>query len=156
MTKEELIHITLKQLSESYRLTPENFRLEDPELGQTQGNFPGPTIIWQFRIQMKDGQIIQDPNNTCKTIIVTYNRIAKQLSCHIYFREVNSVNSAIMPESQVVIQLSEFMPYLNRTYRQFMELRGILIQARKEKDFVDYLQKLNKIFPSTHEDDLFK
>lgn len=155
MTKEELIHITLKQLSDSLQLSPENFRLEDPELGTPIGTFPGPTIIWQHRLKVKEDTYIQDPLNATRTIIVTYNKIANQLSCFIYFREVNTLSHAVVADTQAVVQCSHF-PILNRTYRQFMAIRKSLITARREKEYLDYMRKLNNIFPSTHEDDIFK
>jgi hypothetical protein len=158
MTKEELIHITLKQLIENFKVSPENFRLEDSDLGQTTGSFPGPTIIWQFKVQLKDtGQFIQDPLNSTRTIIVSYNKMAKQLTCLIYFREVNTLGHAVMPDTQAMIQCSDFFPmFFNRSYRQFVQLRELLVKQRREKEFVDYMRKLNSIFPSTHEDELFK
>lgn len=155
MTREELIHLTLGQLSESLKTSPQNFRLEDLELGPVNGSFNGPTIIWQFKVEIQPGSYIQDPLNATRTIIVTYNKIAKQISCHIYFREVNTINSAMMPDSQATFQCCEF-PILNRTYRQFMKLRKQLIQRRREKEYLDYLKKLNDIFPSTHVDEIFK
>jgi len=155
MTKEELIHITLKQLSENLKSSPENFRLEDPEFGPPFGTFPGPTIVWQFKVKVKEDTYIQDPLNATRTIIVTFNKIAKQLSCFIYFREVNTLNQSVMPDTQAMVQCCEF-PILNRTYRQFMKIRQQLIKQRREKEFVDYMRKLNNIFPSTHEDDIFK
>ena len=155
MTKEELIHITLKQLSENLKSSPENFRLEDAELGTPTGSFPGPTIVWQFKVKVKEDTYIQDPLNATRTIIVTFNKIAKQLSCLIYFREVNTLNQSVMPDTQAMFQCSEF-PILNRTYRQFMKVRQQLIKQRREKEFMDYMRKLNNIFPSTHEDDIFK
>lgn len=156
MTKEELVYITLKQLSENFNTSPENFRLEDAELGPTQGSFPGPTIIWQFKVELKDGeQPIIDPLNATRTIIVTFNKISNQLSCHIYLREVNTISSATMADSQAVVQCCSF-PILNRTYRRFKQIRESLIDRRREKEFWDYMKKLNNIFPSTHEDELFK
>lgn len=155
MKKEELIHITLKQLSDSLITTPENFRLEDPELGNTQGSFPGPTIVWQHRLKVKEDTYIPDPLNATRTIIVTYNKMANQLSCFIYLREVNTLNHAIMPDSQAMVQCFHF-PILNRTYRQFTAIRKSLVQQRREKEYLDYMRKLNNIFPSTHEDDIFK
>lgn len=155
MTKEELIHITLKQLSENFKSSPENFRLEDAEFGTPVGTFPGPTIVWQFKVKVKEDTYIQDPLNATRTIIVTFNKIAKQLSCLIYFREVNTLNQSIMPDTQAMIQCYEF-PIINRTYRQFMKIRQQLIKQRREKEFMDYMRKLNNIFPSTHEDDIFK
>jgi len=159
MTKEELIHLTLRSLSESLRTTPENFRLEDPSTGQTTNGaaFPGPTIIWQFRFEIEKDKYIQDPLNSVKTIIVCYNKMAKQLQCYIYNREVNNLNHAMMAEAQAVITYHDFIhPMFFRTYRQFMKLRKQLIKSRNEKEFIDYMKRLNGIFPATHEDDLFK
>jgi hypothetical protein len=157
MTKEELVHITLKQLSESLVTSPDNFRLEDPSLGQTQGSFPGPTLIWQFRVQIEENKFIQDPLNSVKTIIVTYNKMAKQLQCYIYNREVNNLNHAMMAEAQVVIAYHDFVPPIfYRTYRQFISIRKTLLKRRMEKEYLDYMRRLNGIFPATHEDDLFK
>ena len=156
MNKEELVHITLKQLSESLKITPENFRFEDSSLGHSSGNFTGPTIIWQFKVQLED-KFIPDPLNSTKTIIVMYSKMSKQLSCHIYNREVNNLNHAIMPDTQVIIQYHDQAPaYLYRTYRQFISLKKSLIQKKNDKDFIDYMKKLTQIFPTAHDDDLFK
>lgn len=159
MTKEELIHRTLKQLSESLKTTPDNFRLEDPSTGATTNGavFPGPTIIWQFRVQIEENKFIQDPMNAVKTIIVTYNKLAKQLQCYIYNREVNNLNHAMMAEAQAIITYNEYLPiFFNRTYRDFMSLRKDLIKRKEEKEFLDYMRRLNGIFPATHEDEIFK
>lgn len=155
MTKEELVYITLKQLSDNLKSSPENFRLEDSSLGSTSGSFPGPTIIWQFKVKTKENEYIQDPLNANRTIIVTYNVMANQLSCLIYFREVNSYSSVATPESQATIQFGYF-PILNRTYRQYRSIRKLLVVRRREKEFWEYIKKLNTIFPSTHDDELFK
>lgn len=155
MTKEELIYITLRSLSENFKNSPENFRLEDPELKPSTGSFPGPTIIWQFKYKVKDDHYIQDPLNATRTIIVTYNKMASQLTCLIYFREVNTITSAVMPETQATFDCSTF-PFLNRTYRQFQSIRKSLIRQAREKEYFDYMKKLNNIFPATHEDELFK
>lgn len=155
MTKEELIHLTLRQLRESLKSSPENFRLEDPELGLLSGSFPGPTIVWQFKVQLKDGQYIPDPLNATRTIMVTYNKLANSLACYIFFREMNTLSANISPDTEAKIDLAYF-PILNRTYRQFADIRKNLIKQKREKEFVEYLQKLNNIFPSTHEDELFK
>lgn len=155
MTKEELIYITLKQLSESYKISPDNFRLEDSSVGPTNGTFPGPTIVWQFKVKLNENEYIQDPLNATRTILVTWNEMAKQISCHIYYREVNSMSHAIMADSQAMFQCCNF-PILNRTYRKFLKIRKKLIKARREKEYMDYMRKLNNIFPSLHEEELFK
>jgi len=65
------------------------------------------------------------------------------------------MSHAVMADTQAIVQCCEF-PILNRTYRKFMKVRDKLIKQRKEKEFIDYMKKLNKIFPSTHEEELFK
>lgn len=157
MTKEELVHITLKQLSESLKTTPENFRLEDSSVAPTTASFPGPTIIWQFKVQVDDDKYILDPLNSVKTIIITYNKIAKQLQCYIYNREVNSLSHSMTAEAQVTIEYNSFIPaWFYRTHRQFMSIRESLLKRKMEKEYIDYMRRLNSIFPSTHEEDLFK
>ncbi len=159
MTKEELVYLTLRQLSESLKTHPENFRLEDPSIGSGTGNaaFPGPTIIWQFKVKVSDNELIPDPFNATKTIIITYNKIAKQIHCHIYHREVNNLNHAIMPEAQATIQFHDYLPlFFHRTYREFKSLRTNLIKRRNEKEYIDYMRRLHGIFPSIHEEELFK
>jgi hypothetical protein len=153
--KEELIYLTLRQLKDSLKTSPQNFRIEDPELGSINGGFHGPTIIWQFKVEIKPGEFITDPLNATKTVIVTHNRVRNEITCLIYFREVNAASSAMMPETQAVFKLHKWS-FINRTYRQFESIRKDLIKMRRQKEYVDYLQKLNKIFPSTHEEDLFK
>lgn len=157
MTKEELVHITLKQLSESLKVTPENFRFEDSSVGHGNGNFPGPTIVWQFRQQVEENKYILDPLNPVKTIIVTYNKLARRLECYIYNREVNSLNHAIMADAQAMMIFNDYIPpILYRTYRQFYKIHKQLLQNKYEKEYADYMVRLNKIFPGTHEDEIFK
>lgn len=155
MTKEELVYLTLTQLTESLRIQPENFRLEDPALGTVGGNFHGPTIIWQFKIT-SNGVVIPDPLNNTRTIIVTYNKLGRQLQCYIYNREVNNLNHAIMADAQAAITFHDLIhPLFYRVYRQFMSLRKELIQMKYEKESLDYVKKLNSIFPATNEEDIF-
>lgn len=157
MTKEELAHLTLKQLAESLKITPDNFRLEDPTISTTIGSFPGPTVIWQFRLIVEDNKSILDPLNSIKTIIVSYNKLARQLTCQIYNREVNNLNHSITPDAAAVIHYYKHLPLIcNRTHRQFLSLCKDLTKRRLEKEYIDYLKRLNNIFPATHEDDIFK
>lgn len=163
MTKEQLLNITLKQLKESLKTSPECFLLEDPELklptgtnsgfGNSSSNILGPTILWRFRVEL-GGKLIPDPNNATRSIIVTYTPALKQLSCHIYFREVNNINSAIMADAQATVQYE--VPFFNESYRRFMSLRKKLIQRSRDKENSEFLKKLNNIFPTTGDDGLLK
>lgn len=155
--KEELIHITLKQLKESFKASPENFRFEDTSGMSSYGNFPGPTIIWQLKVQIDEDIYIADPLNAVRTIIVTYNKISRQLQCYIFNREVNNLHHAMMADAQAIIRYNKYVPLLfYRTYRQFINIKDDLIVYRNEREFLNYIKKLNGIFPSTNEDDLFR
>lgn len=159
MTKEELLHFTLKQLTESLKTTPENFRYEDggATTSTTNNSFPGPAIIWQFRVKLSEDNYIPDPLNNVKTIIVTFNKLGNQLQCYIYNREVNSLNYMMTPEATATASYNDFIsPYFYRTFRQFSKIRRDLLKSKENKEYIDYMNKLNKIFPATHEDDLFK
>lgn len=151
MTKSELISITLKQLEERLKTHPECFKLEDPTIGST--TFTCPTIIWQFKVEV-DNKIINDPNNAPRTIVVSYNKYHKQLSCAIYMREVNTVSNSIMADATVQVNFS--YPLLNKPFHQWRRLRKALIKRHKEKLNIDYLSKLTGIFPDTFEDELLK
>lgn len=155
MSKEELIHLTIKQLSDNLEIAPQNFKLEDTALGPVNGNFISPSIVWQFKVELKQGLLVQDPLNATRTIVISYNKIAQQISCHIYFREVNSWNNGLSADSQATQQLYQY-PIFNRNYRAFQKLRKKLLAMKREQEYIDYLKKLNNIFPSTHVDDLFK
>lgn len=155
MTKEELVHITLKSLCESLKTTPENFRLEDPSLGSN--GFPGPTVIWQFKVEVEANKFISDPLNSTKTIIVSYNSIARQLTCQIYNKEINTMSYSGHADTSAVVQYHQHLPLsFNRSYRMFMRLRRDLIARKNEKEYLDYMKKLNAIFPTTGTDELFK
>ena len=157
MTKEELVHLTLKQLRESLKVSPENFRFEDPASATVNGSFPGPTVIWQFRVKIDEDKFIPDPLNSVKTIIVTYNKMSRQLSCFIYNREVNNLNHAMMPEAQTVVKFNDHIPaFCYSNYRLFCKLQEELVKRRNDKEYADYMRRLNGIFPATHEDELFK
>ncbi len=156
MDKEELVHLTLKQLNESLSVTPENFRFEDPRL-TVSSSFNCPTIIWQHRMKLDNDTYVQDPLNNVRTIIVCYNSVLRQVQCYIYHREVNHLNVAMMADAQAHVTYNRWVhPTFYRTYRQFTALTKRLTNARQEKEFLDYMKRLSGIFPGTHEDELFK
>ena len=146
MTKEELVELTLKQLSDNLDSCPDCFELfEDPEWPEANVTKTYCTIMWKFMVEIGD-QNYPDPNNSPRTIIVTYSFSAKKLSCYIFFREVDSPNKAMMADAGVEITYK--IPILNRSYRVFTRLRKSLIRLLKEDDNLDYLKKLNSIFPA--------
>lgn len=153
MDKNELVNITLKQLLESLKDCPECFELEDKEITPDR-SLIGPIIIWRFRCKV-NGEIVNDPNNPARTIMVSFNNIAKSINCSIYLREVTSYNLAIMPDTQVSITY-KWHPMLYSGYRNFMKIRKALLERHKQKLNDAYLDKLQSIFPSTFTDELLK
>lgn len=151
MTKEELIDLTLKQLRDSFENSPECLHLE--ESNSTYGNnTTGPTIIWRHRVEI-NGERIQDPNNSSRTIIASYSTISKQLTVSIFFREVNNLNHALMADATAVVKYSDW-PWMHKSYRRFQSLRKKILKLQKEKESLEYLRKLSSVFPGTFEDDL--
>lgn len=148
MTKEELVYTTLKQLHESFKTSPECFQVEQDDM--TRATI-GPTILWRFRVEL-DGKNIPDPNNASRSVFVMYNEMAKQLSCMIFLRDVSDFNRAIMSDAESTVQLH--IPIFSRSYRSFMRLRKKILKRKQDKKGLDYLSKLNSIFPTTHDDEL--
>jgi hypothetical protein len=150
MTKEDLIYLTIKQLKDSFRTSPESLILEDSEIKTSE--YPGPTIIWRHMLEL-NGQMIQDPNNATRTIVITYNKMAQQLTTNIYFRDVTKFNHNIMPDAAATFTY-KYWPNLYRSYRLFNQLRSKLIHRHHEKQNMDYIKKLTSIFPAAGDDDL--
>lgn len=151
MTKEEVMCATLKQLSDSLRISPERFKLEDPEVGEC--TFPGPTIIWKFKVEL-DGQYIQDPNNAPRTIIVTYNSMGRTLSCAIYLRDIGSYTN-MAPDALIKVNYNVWC-YFYKSYWRFMKLRKQLIEVHKNNTNLHFLKKLNSIFPSALDENILE
>lgn len=152
MTKEELVFVTIRQLNNSLKISPENFKLEE-----NSGNFCGPTVIWTFKVKLDEDRYIADPLNSTKTVIVTYNNVGRELFCYIYNREVINFNQAIMPDVKASIKFNTYIPLsFYRSFREFMNLKQSLLKQRDEKEFTDYMKKLATVFPTVSDDDLFK
>lgn len=153
MTKDELIQLTIDQLSESLNSSLVCFELhEDPVWPYIDPSKYYTTILWKFKVEV-DGNAIPDPNNSPRTIILGYCHSTKQLSCQIFFRDVESPNKAIMADATV--RMTYKVPMLNKSYRKFSKLRKTIIKRLKEKDQLDYLKKLNSIFPTALDENLF-
>ena len=150
MTKEDLIYLTIKQLKDSFRSSPECLTIEDLEVGNTQ--YPGSTIIWKHMVEL-GGKMIQDPNNATRTIVLTYNTMAKQLTASIYFRDISNFNHNIMADASTTYTY-KYWPNLYKSYRMFMKLRSKLISKHQDKLNMDYIKKLTNIFPTAGDDDL--
>lgn len=153
MTGDELVQLTIKQLSDNLANSIECFELsEDPEWPNSESIRTYTTIVWRFRVAL-EGQSYPDPNNAPRTVILSYSRLHKKLGCYIFFREVENPSKAIMADA--TIELTYKIPYFHKSYRKFLKLRKNLIKKLEEKDKLDFLKKLNSIFPAALDDNLF-
>ena len=140
MTKEELINLTLKQLQDSLRTSPECFSIEDHSVGCSS---TASSILWKFRVEI-DGDSIPDPNNANRTVVVTYHKSSKQITAQIFFREIYNANSTIMPDAIVTVKYNRW-PILYKSYRDFIKLRKKLIKLHVSRQNINFLKKLNTI-----------
>lgn len=152
MDKEELIYLTLQQLEDSLNETPHRLSLDDPEIGN--GQFPGSTIFWKPTVEI-DGKITQESGNIPSTVMVSYNKLYKQISAHIFFREVNSLNSAMIADASAYY-CYKYWPRLYRSFRLFMRIRAKLIAMHQDKHRMDFVKKLMTLFPGAGDKDLLK
>ncbi|MEM4726288.1 MAG: hypothetical protein QXG63_05050 [Nitrososphaerales archaeon] len=151
MTKKDLLLLTLKQLKESFDLAPECLALEG--IDDKNGKLFSPTIVWRRLVELEDNKLIQDPNNAARTVIVTYNKITQQMTANIYFRDVVSLSTNIVPDATVSV-VYKYWPYLYKSFRIFMGLTTKLQQRRQNKQHIDYMRKLASIFPTAGDNDL--
>lgn len=151
MKKEALLDLTIKQLTESLSNSPECFELfEDPEFSSGSGLYT--VIVWKFKV-IVDGSHIPDPNNSPRTIMISYSYKARSLRCDIFLRDVDNPRTAIM--SDAFIEIHYKVPFLNLSYIRFKKFRRMLINKIKQRENIDYIKKLNSIFPSILDDNLF-
>lgn len=151
MTKEDVLKITLKELISAHERAPECFEITDKEVDQ--GLLTSSTTIkWSFKVKVQD-EILDDPNNASRTIILSYNPIIRQLSCSIFFREINNMHHAILSDASTSVEYR--FPLLHKNYRQFRQLRKSIIAHTKRIESDKFLNKLGSIFPSIFEDDVF-
>jgi hypothetical protein len=146
MTKRELINITLKQLEDSFKTSPECFQTDDIDKGNL-----GPMIMWHFRVVI-DGKSIPDPNNTNRTVVIIYSALLGQLICNIYLRDVANFSVGVASDASSVIDIK--VPLFDSSYRRFNRLRDKILMRKQDLKDLDFLSKLTSIFPTTHDDDL--
>lgn len=154
MTKEELIALTLKQLSENIINAPECFELESNEVNPTR-SYMSVSIIWRPRVNL-DGTTIADPTNNPRTVIVSFNTNLKEIGCYIFLKDIGSTSAAssVIAEASAHQRFGDFPLWLYKNYRQFNKLKKQLIAVYVDRDNAKYLNKLCSVFPGTFEEDL--
>jgi hypothetical protein len=154
MHKDYLLELTIKQLCESLNSSPECFELHwDPRWPSADRRVEYTIIAWKFKVHV-DGKTILDPNNSPRTIILTYVYRNKTLKCDIYFRDVEVTSVIAIPDAS--IEITYRIPILNKSYRAFSKFRKMLLNKIKHKEAIDYVKKLSSIFPSALDDNFLR
>lgn len=151
MTKDDVLRIAVEELLGAHKRAPECFEIIDKIIDPSLSSL-NTTIKWSFKVQL-DGQIIDDPNNAARTIILVYNPVMRQLSCFIFFREVTNIHHAVLSDASTSVEYR--FPILNKTYRQFESLRRRILAHKKNVENDKFLRKLGGIFPSIFDEDIF-
>jgi hypothetical protein len=152
MKKDELVSITLDQLTDNLDSTPECFEISCKELN-VYTHTTSDVIVWKRKVIL-DNKSIPDPNGDLRTIIIIYNKTTNELSCHIYLKEV-TVQSAPNIKSDASMSMNVGFKWFNRQYRQFQRIKSKIIENERIKENTEYLRKLDSIFPGTFEKDIF-
>ena len=151
MHKHELVGITIQQLIEHFKTSPESFEFYDQDRKPHYAN--APTICFQPKIQL-DSLIpaVNDPNNSHAVVVSFHNN--KELACYIFLKapgNLMSLNSCATAADSVTSSSRRFEKWRSN-YRKFKYLRNLIMTRDKYKDNLIYLKKLSAVFPDTMDD----
>ncbi len=148
MNKHALVELTLEQLLDAFRTSPESFEYEDSTY--TPHKLAGdPAILWQPKCELKDHTIVADPINDQKAVIVVYNEALSEITCYIFSKAIVSINLAAgsMADATVTSKHTWFTIWRGN-YRKFDKLRNLIKARDRNKENDRFLRKLNSVFPS--------
>jgi hypothetical protein len=150
MKKHELIELTLEQLIESFKTSPESFEYEDQDYSPHK-MCANPTIIWQPKFELRDnqGSIVTDPHQKEKTVIVSFNPNTGEMSCYIFNKAVNNLSSfAGIAADAAILSVRNFSKWRS-DYRKFSKLSRLIKAKDRTKESDKFLRKLCSVFPGT-------
>ena len=149
MDKHELVGITIKQLIEHFKSSPESFEYQDQD--RRPGSSANPTIFWQPKVQLGDymSTVVQDPNNN-HAVVVTFNPMMNELSCYLLLKAPPSLTTSLNGITYDCMMSSKrWFERYRSNYRKFAKLRDLIIARDKSKENLTYLKKLSSVFPDT-------
>lgn len=150
MEKHELVGITLSRLIENFKVSPESFEFLD------NGSSSNDILIWQPKITLtdKDSTIVQDPNNN-HAIIIQFNKLNNELSCHIFLKPFINITSIYAQKADSVIFSRRWLEKLRGNYKKFKKLQKLIAKRDRDKESRAYLNKLSSVFPDALDDLIF-
>lgn len=152
MDKNELIALTLKKLIEHFKGSPESFEYHDQD--RKPNTASQPTIYWQPKVQLNDymSTVVQDPNN-CHAVVVTFNNHLNELTCYLYLKAPKNLSGnygGMSPDC--VITSRRWFERWRGHYSRFCRLRELILDRDKQKENLNYLNKLASVFPDAVDD----
>jgi hypothetical protein len=155
MYKHELVGITIQQLIEHFKTSPESFEYYDVDRKPYHSMHPA--IYWQPKVQLGDpsSSIVDDPNNG-HAICVSWNANAKELTCFLFLKAPPNLMSGNSHQAaDGVVTSCRWFERLRGNYRKFKYLRDMIIARDKYRENLIYLKKLSAVFPDTMDTHLF-
>ena len=155
MSRNELVGITIQQLIEHFKRSPESFEYYDHDSKPSSQQMQ-PTIFFQPKVQLSDymSTIVEDPNNN-HAVIVSFNQINNELTCYLFLKApINLQSNSSNPVADSVVSSRQWFEKWRGNYRKFNKLRKLILDRDKRKENLTYLKKLAYVFPDTLDSDL--
>lgn len=149
MDKHELVGITIQQLIEHFKSSPESFEYVDSRTRPNTDRHP--TIFWQPKVQLGDymSTVVQDPNNS-HAVVVNWNPLNNELTCYLFLKApANLAGTSGGQAADCVMSSKRWFEKWRGNYRKFNKLKDLIMERDKRKENLTYLKKLSSVFPDT-------
>ena len=149
MDKHELVGMTLRQLIDHFKGSPESFEYYDQYRKPNSSMYP--TIYYQPKVQLGDymSTVVHDPNNS-HAVVVMFNTMTNELTCYLFLKApANFMGLSGGHAADCVMTSGRPFETLRGNYRKFKKLRDLIVAKDKEKENLVYLKKLSSVFPHT-------
>ena len=143
MTKDELMQLTIKQLTEYFYAHSECFNLESPTFISSSAVAQNPTIIFQSQI---------NPINASRSMTLAYDPLLKTMTCQIFFRQIAHAN-ATNPDATICISIE--YKWFSKSYWMYRKLHKQVAEKLAIQKHNEYLDKLHSVFPGSYDDYIF-
>jgi len=140
MNKAELVNLTLDNLIEHFKVSPESFEFSESV---------GPTIVFKPKIQLGDltTDVVHDPNNS-HVVVVRWNSFYKHVACYVFITATKDPLGAL-GKADVSTQSQRWLEKYRGNYKKLMLLIDLVKDRDNQKANLIYLRKLSTIFPDT-------
>jgi hypothetical protein len=147
MNRYELVGMTIQNMIDRFKTSPESFTFCDSQSKHNRCVYP--TIVWQPRIQLSDNSAaVMDPNNNSAVVIV-FNTFANDLSCYVFLKAPINPTTWVPHMADSVAVSDRWFEKLRGNYRKFKKLRNLVRVRDRNMENLLYLNKLSSVFPDT-------